>query len=231
MAFEDPASQDRGLSPKPQQGVLSLLETDNSRGRNASVKWLEGRQRGIQLHTPTTWHSPEGQDSWLLAAASSIVLYPLERLFELKWKWTCPGIGSWDQHLCYTINRVNHPQIMVVWQNFSKLWYFYFFKLRFFSTFIFTFNTHFRLKAHFVIPEFSTFWFFPDSQVFLWPHWITEFSPMTYRKTLEVTTFAVKVMAVTATQTFCVVLLFSILKPFLSGQRWLISINGNIFTL
>lgn len=58
MAFEDPASQDRGLSPKPQQGVLSLLETGDgcqidNRGRNGSVKRLEGRQRGIQLHTPT----------------------------------------------------------------------------------------------------------------------------------------------------------------------------------
>lgn len=184
--------------------VLSLLETDYGRGRNASVRGPESEGRGIQLHSPLGRHSPGGQESWLLVAASGSVTYLLERLFELVWKYiTCPGRRSSDQHLHCATNSVNQLWILVVWQNFSKQ-----------NTIFLPLTPILVEKTHFMIPKLSTektFWFFTNSQVFLWPHSITKFSPTAYGKTWKVTTSAVKVMAMTATQTFfcCTVIFYT----------------------
>lgn len=75
--------------------MLSLLETQNGRRRNAAVKGSEG---GIQLRNALGRHSPGGQESGLLVTTPNTVMYPLERLFEPEQKWTCSGTGTSDQH-------------------------------------------------------------------------------------------------------------------------------------
>lgn len=83
------------LAPSYRQGMLSLLETQNGRRRNATAK---GPEWGIQLHNALGRHSLGGQESGLLVTTPSTVMHPLERLFELELKWTCPGTGISHQH-------------------------------------------------------------------------------------------------------------------------------------
>lgn len=102
--------------------MLSLLETQNGRRRNAAVKGPEG---GIQLRNALGRHSPGEQESGLLVTTPNTVMYP--RKDCLNRKRNGPVLGQGPQ-----INILLHHQYCKLTQNTTS----------------FTFNTQFKNSFH-----------------------------------------------------------------------------------